>query len=207
MHIEDIREYIMQINDDVAELRHLCQVDKMASKLCSSRSYWDKIFKSHHLQMPTTSMTSPESWLVAYEKELIIQFKINKLFKILSNPSPEDFYIDNDVGDESLYISHKLPFYLINFNETINKEWSKWLILKSKNLTSKGKFNNTFAPPQIMIETDKNHYKITFQFSHNDQSIQDYDYIVSKQIVYDLFHIALSCDVRIYNASNNDVKY
>ena len=159
MDHQDIREYIMQINDDVNNLRQICNVDKMARQLCSTRSYWDKIFKAQQLYMPTAgcgsnatiTYTTPEGWLAEYEKELLIQYKINKLFKILFNPSIDDFYNANFVEDVEALFVDKLPFNLINFNETINTEWHKWLLLKSENLDEHGQFNNRFAEPQIMV--------------------------------------------------------
>jgi hypothetical protein len=180
--------------------------------MCSKRSYWDPIFKRKGLNMPSINYKTPEGWIIEYEKELLLQYKIGRLFNILENQTIEDFY--NEVGiDEQILMVHssKFPFNLVKFDEMdeqIMKHWNKWIILQSKNLTKYGIFNENFPAPEIsMYLDDNNQYHIDFGFATNDIDLTYYPYIVSKASMGKFFYLLLSSNVDIYNVNNNNVRY
>ena len=117
MEITDIRERIMSdIVDDVKHLKNVCSVDKKARMICFKRSYWQNIFNQNDLVMPKFYYTTPEEWLLEFEKEAVLKMDTQTILQVLNNPSVDDFYgndnFDNDLG--SLFVSSdELPFNLI----------------------------------------------------------------------------------------------
>lgn len=195
--------FLMMVDDVEAAL---CHLNKISRKISSTRTYWTGLYNSKNLQISKENYTTSESWLVEYEKELSIQYKIDKLFKILSNPSSHDFYnLDYVEEGETLFI--ELPFNILNFNEKINQLWNRWLLLKSQYLNENGNFNNCFAAPQIMVNFNKDQYIINFLFSYPDNNTYKYTYHISEEFLQKFFKLVLSCGVDIYNTSHHRVKY
>ena len=133
---------------DVQQLRSHCQIDAMSSNICSRRAFWVKLFDEQSLFLPNYQLTTPEEWLIEYEKELIIRDMIRKLYTIIINVG--EIYFRGISFDNSTFNQINPEFKLL---------WKKWLIVKYEGL------NNDTPEPQGKIFYHNNQIHISFLFA------------------------------------------
>jgi hypothetical protein len=207
MQTYDIRQNIMSsMTQNVNELRYQCNIDQMSRQICSTRSFWIQIFNNQGLKLPKIKLYTPEQWLIEYEKELLIQHKINILLRILVNPQPGDFDNNDHYFDETqLYVvANEFPFNLLPLDDIDSKiytYWNRYLLLKS---TARGDYLNY---PQIQFMINNNIYTIIFEFQTNTDDMDLYPYQLSYQSFVDLLHLVLDSNANFINVNGNKVLY
>jgi len=201
----------MTFEDDVVNLKNSCNMDKEARKICSTKTFWKKLYDKKSLKLPPINYTNPENWLVDYEKELLIKHKMNRIISVLKNPTVNDFEGDaHPLEIQKLFIySDDTPFNLFknlklfkdkNDYEVII-EWYKWLLLK--NIPD-------IVPPQIIIDY-KNNYHLNFQYSYPmDVLSKNIEWIFDKKDIdyfYEILYIIVSSGSTIMNSEEYKLKF
>lgn len=211
MDNEDIRELIMSdIEFDVKQLKNNCSVDKRARGICSKRSYWQNIFDKKSLVMPDFNYTTPEGWLLEFEKASVLKMDIDTILNVLENPQPEDFYGDNHPVDLGPLYVNGLPFNLIKLEELdlalLNKYWNRYLYDKCVHVDEYG--NSLIPIPQIQITFVDKRYKVMFiLYDDNDRDYHyKYKYVGDLEFIIKFLYLILSTGTIIYNATNNNIK-
>lgn len=62
MEYYDVRFNIMLAENNVKELRYLCNVDNISRNICLGKAFWVNKFKQQELFLPSYNLTTPEEW-------------------------------------------------------------------------------------------------------------------------------------------------
>lgn len=205
MDYNDIREEILlNIDSDIRSYTQSCSVDKRARQICTTKTYWDKIFIQHGLPLSKVIYDTPKGWIKAFEKERTLQGYIDIILNAMHNPDISHFhgenYDDVDIGMIFIPVAHfnvEQLYDLPNINiQELSELWNKYILFK---------LQNNDDSPQIILSYNLNKYDVRFDFDFNDRSFRYY-YEASINTIRIILYRVLSSGLIPYNLYNNNIK-
>lgn len=199
MEYNDIREEILlNIDAEVKSYTQSCAVDKKSRQICSTKHYWDKIFRQHGLSLSPIVYTTPKGWIKAFEKEKKIQTYIDILLDVMHNQDNKGvddlsvLYVNGEnFNYEQLY---NLPHIDI---EKLSELWNKY------SLSQISSNNNDDAQMKLYYDDDK--YIVQFEFDFYAR-FTSYFYETTLDVIKIILHLVLSAGIRPYNAYGDNIK-
>ena len=170
------------------DLLTFCRANKQAQKICHSSTFWLKRFNLHGFRQPRLLYNTLQEWVIAYDAESYMRYRVQSLLRILKSPTKRDFdrgVQENELGP--LFVT-QFSWYFLSFlnNHTINmiEVLTAWHLLQNEDAVDE--------QIQIMYQHD-NDYLLSFHYHkiENQGNKVRLDYHVTKQTMIDLLYIIL----------------